>query len=218
MAHDKFYVFDDEKCKKESLTKTQIETMRTDSENKFIRAYKSLEELGATAETRLDAVVDAMEVPSIAYYLVDVDDTNVYPATGTNRVMISKYSSSGFEVDVENDGVKYNKDSFTNYYGNYDSNFNQQAKILQVITGEMTLLPYQATFRGIGADSSIDLSKVVPVFNFNNMDGFTLPPNVQVQMAINGSLVEGTQMLLACVRNNENYQLTFKYTVLLIGV
>lgn len=217
MSHDKVYLFDDSKCKKEGLTKVQIESMRNNTESKFIRAYKSLSELGATATTRLDAIVNAMATPSIAYYTVTVTDDSVYPV-GTNRVMISKYTDGNFEINVDNNGIKYNKDSFTNSYGSYDKSFNQQAKILQVLTGSMTLLPYSSTFRTIGADTSLDLSKVIPVFNFNNMSSFQSPPNVQVNMAINNDIMGGTSLLLACARNNENYQLTFNYTVLLLGV
>jgi hypothetical protein len=213
MAHDKLYGFDNCKCQKEVLSKAQIQ-------KDYIRTYKSLGDLNADVSTRLDTIVNAMETPSVAMYTVTAEDGGYYPV-GDNRVIINKYADGNFDITADNNGLKYTKDSFTTSNGSYDNSWSKLSRIIDVIKGTIKVNPNTVTFRPIV--TSIDLSNVIPVFNFRNLNnGFTTPPNVSVQMSINTDIIdinnEGGSLLMACVYNHESFELSFDYVILLIGV
>ncbi len=214
MAHDKVYVFDEQKCKKEGLTRTQIETMQDNTENKFIRAYTSLAELGATETTKLDAIVKAMETPSIAMYTVDVPTAHVYP-TGYNKVTIQKYADGNVNILTEHDGKRYTKDTLVNQYGTYNEDWNKLGKVIKVLSGTTTINPGARSFRLLASNLETS-SNVIPIFTYTDLSQggnvMAEPPNISISSLVNeGSLWLG-------IYSHESSTITFSYTIILLGV
>lgn len=203
MSHDILYGFDDSKCRKEVLSKAQIQ-------KEYIRTYKSLSDLNADVSTRLDTILNAMDTPSVAMYTVTAESGGYYP-TGLNKVTINKYADGNFNIITECNGVRYTKESFVNAYGIYNNDWNMLGKIVLTKNSSMTINGYASMFTNIINDLS-GYGNVIPIFTFTSLGGLSTPPKINVS-----TLVE-SNMLWLCASSSEPNPVTFGYTVILLGI
>lgn len=205
MSHDIVYGFDDHKCRKEVLSKAQIQ-------KDYMRTYKSLTDISSSfnVSTRLDTVVQTMETPSVAIYTVTAEDDGYYPA-GENQVTINKFSDGSMSIISKVNGIRYTKDTFVGAYNQYNNGWTMLAKIVKTQSGTMTINGYNSMFTNIINDLS-GYGNVIPIFTFTSLGGLSAPPKISVS-----TLVE-SNMLWLCATSNEPNPVTFSYTVILLGV
>lgn len=205
MAHNKLYGFDDCKCRKEVLSKTQ-------AQKEYMRTYKSLSDISSSfnVNTRIDTIVQKMETPSTAIYTVTAEDGGYYP-TGGNQVTITKFPDGSTNIISKVNGVRYVKDTFVNAYGQYNNSWDMLAKIVATKSGTMTINGYNSMFTNI-INNLDEYGNVIPIFTFTSLGGLSAPPKINVS-----TLVE-SNMLWLCATSNEPNPVTFSYTVILLGV
>lgn len=205
MAHDILYGFDDCKCRKEVLSKEQIQ-------KNYMRVYKSLSDIDSNFDvsTRLDTVVQTMETPSVAMYTVTAEDGGYYPV-GENIVTIEKYTSDSFKILTVANGTRYVKDTFIGLYNQYNNDWYTMAKIVLTMSGTATINAYTSSFFTI-ANNLDSYGNIIPIFTYTSLGGFTAPPKINVTTLIDSN------MLFLCCTSSEGTSVTFGYTVILLGM